>query len=86
MPMPRISWGQHPDIQMDPNMKAWAEGLTYAVFDPSMQEFDPEVTVAISDLLSTAWQKAIYAGASPKEALTEGAQEADKILAKAKST
>jgi multiple sugar transport system substrate-binding protein len=83
MPMPRKSWGQHPDIANDPEMAAWAEGLTYAVHDPAYEDFEAEVGVAVGDLLSTAWQQAIFGEAPARDALVEAAEEANEILADA---
>ena len=83
MPMPRRSWGLHPDTANDPDMASWAQGLTYAVFDPALEDFDAEVGVAVGDLLSTAWQKVIFGEASAADALLEGAEEANQILAEA---
>lgn len=85
MTMPRKSWGQHPDIQADPVMRAWAEGLTYAMFDWSLEDhFEADVVVSVQERLTKAWQRAVVEGASPKEVLTEAAAEANKILQGAK--
>jgi multiple sugar transport system substrate-binding protein len=80
MCMPRISWGENPDVQANERIAPFAEGLGYA------QDSSAELRLTgkfgeIDALSQKAFEDAIYSNRPAKDALDEFVDKANAILA-----
>jgi multiple sugar transport system substrate-binding protein len=80
MCMPRVSWGEHPDVQANERIAAFATGLGYA------EDVGEKLRLTgkygeINELHKKAYEESIYSNRPAKDALDEFVENANALLA-----